>query len=108
VMPIALASNTGRALIDLALAATPFADRFSAIVTADDVEHHKPAPDLYLLACERIGVAPSDAVAFEDSPAGVRSAFAAGLAVVAVPVSTDPAFALADVVVCSLSDLLPA
>lgn len=105
-MPIALASNTGRMLIDLALATTPFASSFDAIVTADDVQRHKPAPDLYLLACERLAVRPSDAVAFEDSAAGVRSARAAGLTVVAVPVLPGPDFDIADVVVPSLAELV--
>ena len=48
------------------------------IVTADDVTRPKPATDLYALACERLGVEPSAAVAFEDSTVGVRSAKAAG------------------------------
>ncbi len=106
-MPLALASNTGRSLIELALASTPFASSFAVIVTADDVEHHKPAPDLYLLACTRLGVLPADAVAFEDSAAGVRSARAAGLTVVAVPVLPGPDFDIADIVVRSLTDLIP-
>lgn len=106
-MPIALASNTGRTLIDLALATTLLAGFFDAIVTADDVEHHKPAPDLYLLACKRLGVRPADAIAFEDSIVGVHSARAAGLTVVAVPNLPGPAFAIADLVVDSLASLLP-
>ncbi len=105
-MPLALASNTGRSLIDLALASTPFASSFDVVVTADDVEHHKPAPDLYLLACARLGVLPADAVAFEDSVAGVRSARAAGLTVVAVPVLPGPDFDIADIVVRSLTELI--
>ncbi|OGO56451.1 MAG: hypothetical protein A2V85_03620 [Chloroflexi bacterium RBG_16_72_14] len=106
-MPIGLASNTERALIDLALAATPLAALFDVVVTASDVNRHKPAPDLYLLACERLGVSPADAVAFEDSVAGIRSAHAAGLTVVAVAPAAGPAFELADVIVTSLEDLLP-
>jgi HAD superfamily hydrolase (TIGR01509 family) len=106
-MPIGLASNTERALIDLALTGTPLAPFFDVVVTASDVGRHKPAPDLYLLACERLGVRPSDAVAFEDSVAGVRSAHAAGLTVVAVAPAAGPAFELADIVVASLEDLLP-
>ncbi len=105
-MPLALASNTPRALIDLALSRTPFEAFFQVVVTADDVTHHKPAPDLYLLACERLGVRPADSIAFEDSHAGVESAHAAGLTVVAVPQRQSPALDLADVVVRSLADLL--
>src|SRR2546425_435919 len=56
-----------------------------AIVCREDVERAKPAPDLYMRACELIDVAPDDALAIEDSPNGVASAQAAGLRVVAVP-----------------------
>jgi HAD superfamily hydrolase (TIGR01509 family) len=104
-LPVALASNTGRDLIAPGLAATPFASVFPVVLTADDVANHKPAPDLYLLACERLGVAPADAVAFEDSLTGVRSARAAGLTVVAVPEQRTPAFDIADLVVGSLLEV---
>ena len=106
-IPVALASNTGRELIEPGLAATPFADAFTAIVTSSDVVHHKPAPDLYLLACERLGVPPANAVAFEDSPTGVRSAVAAGLTVVAVPAPGGPPVPDAHLVIPSLTALLP-
>ena len=59
---------------------------FDAIITADgDAARGKPSPTLYLEALQALGVAPEHAVAFEDSPNGVRSAKAAGLYVVAVP-----------------------
>lgn len=102
-MPVALASNTGREMIAAGLAASPFHDAFPVVVTSDDVVHHKPAPDLYLLACARLGVQPADAVAFEDSPTGVRAAKAAGLTVVAVPAAGGPRIDDADVVVASLA-----
>ena len=54
-------------------------------MTRDDVEYAKPRPDLYLEAVSRLGVGPSAAVAFEDSPNGVTAAKAAGLSCVAVP-----------------------
>ena len=66
---------------------------FAAIVSANDVEHPKPAPDIYLEACARLGVAPADAVALEDSPIGVAAAAAAGMFVIGVPYfagSADP------------------
>ena len=59
-------------------------------MSASQVERGKPAPDVYLFACERMGVDPSVAVAVEDSPNGVESAFAAGLSVVMVPDQTQP------------------
>jgi mannitol-1-/sugar-/sorbitol-6-phosphatase len=54
------------------------------VVTAEDVPHGKPAPDVYLLAAEMLGVAPRDAVVFEDAEAGIQSALAAGMRVVVV------------------------
>ncbi|HSM81450.1 MAG TPA: HAD-IA family hydrolase, partial [Nodosilinea sp.] len=54
------------------------------MVTADDVEQGKPAPDPYLLAAERMGLAPADCLVIEDAPAGVEAARAAGARVVAV------------------------
>ena len=59
---------------------------WDAIVTADhDPQRAKPRPDLYLEALELIGVDAADAVAFEDSPNGIRAAKAAGIFCVAVP-----------------------
>jgi beta-phosphoglucomutase-like phosphatase (HAD superfamily) len=58
---------------------------FDAVCTGDRVQHRKPAPDLYLLAINELRLAPQDCIAFEDSPAGVSAAHAAGVRVVAVP-----------------------
>jgi beta-phosphoglucomutase-like phosphatase (HAD superfamily) len=58
---------------------------FAAVVTADDVDHAKPAPDLYLRASADLAAQPARSVAFEDSRTGVASARAAGLFVVGVP-----------------------
>ncbi len=104
-VPIGLASNTRRSLVDRVLAQTPFGDRFAAISTGDEVEP-KPAPDIYQLACRRLGVDPHGAVALEDSPTGVQAAQAAGLTCIGVP--SDPAeqLARADHVVASLTELL--
>jgi sugar-phosphatase len=54
------------------------------VVSAEDVPHGKPAPDVYLLAAELLGVAPADAVVFEDAEAGIRAGLAAGMRVVVV------------------------
>jgi len=67
-------------------------DRVDVVVTADDVVDGKPHPAGYLLACERLGVDPADALAVEDSPAGVRAAAAAGVGrVVGLATTCDPA-----------------
>ncbi|MDP6775947.1 MAG: HAD family phosphatase [Candidatus Latescibacteria bacterium] len=58
---------------------------FVAILSGSDVEQIKPAPDIYLLAAERLGTQPERCVVFEDSEAGVRAAKGAGMTVIAVP-----------------------
>jgi beta-phosphoglucomutase-like phosphatase (HAD superfamily) len=75
-----------------------------------DVARAKPRPDLYLEACELVGVRPDEAVAFEDSPNGVRAAQAAGIFCVAIPNDVTRDFGLeeADLVLDSLADLPPA
>ena len=103
---IGLASNSPRFLVDDALATAGMTDVFATIVTSDDVEHAKPAPDIYLLACERLGVAPSDAIALEDSASGVAAAKAAGLSVIGVPQFAETDVSAADRVIESLEELL--
>ncbi len=61
------------------------ASHFDAIVTAAEVTRGKPAPDIFLAAAERLGVAPEDCVALEDSPHGVAAGLAAGMTVIACP-----------------------
>ena len=103
---LGLASNSTRSLVDTALATAESPDAFDAIVTSDDVERPKPAPDLYLLACERLGVPPSDALALEDSASGIAAAKAAGLTCIAVPQFAETDVSEADRVIDSLEDLL--
>jgi HAD superfamily hydrolase (TIGR01509 family) len=105
-VPLGLASNSPRFLVDDALATAGLTDAFDTIVTSDDVEHAKPAPDIYLLACERLGVDQADALALEDSASGVTAAKAAGLTVIGVPQFAETDVSAADRVVDSLEDLL--
>lgn len=81
-------------------------DGFSVTATGDVVSRKKPAPDIYLLALRRLGVAARCAVAFEDSAIGVAAAKAAGLLTVATPSdwTRDQDFAAADLVLPSLAD----
>ncbi len=104
-VPIALASNTRRSLVERILRQTPFGGWFGGIATGDEVPP-KPAPDVYRLACERIGTDPATAVAVEDSPTGVRAAQAAGLACIGVPSDADHPLLEADHQVSSLAELL--
>jgi len=84
-LTLAVASSGTRGYVAHVLRALGIADRFAAIATGEDVRRGKPAPDVYLLAAERLGVAPGVCAAVEDAPAGVAAARAAGMHVVAVP-----------------------
>jgi HAD superfamily hydrolase (TIGR01509 family) len=83
--PLGLASSSNRPLIDLALELMGVSDRFQSTVSSEEVDRGKPAPDVYVEAARRLGVAPDRAVAIEDSANGVRAARAAGMAVIAIP-----------------------
>lgn len=106
-VPLGLASNSPRRLVDAALESARLTDAFAVIVTSDDVAHSKPAPDIYLLVCERLGLAPKDVLALEDSASGVASAKAAGLTCIAVPQFAETDVAAADRIIDSLEELLP-
>jgi HAD superfamily hydrolase (TIGR01509 family) len=107
--PLGLASSSNRELIDLALELMGLADLFRATVSSEEVMRGKPAPDVYLEAARRLGVAQERVVAVEDSAAGIRSAKAAGMRVIAMPnphfPPPDDVLGLADVVLDSLADL---
>jgi len=109
--PLAVASSSNRELIELALSLSGLADSFRAVVSSEEVERGKPAPDVYLEAASRLGIAAEDCAAVEDSSNGIRSAHAAGMRVVAVPNRAYPpaadALALADVVLDSIGALTP-
>ena len=104
-VPIGLASNSSREFVERALAVSELADgHFDVVVSADDVEAPKPAPDLYLAACAALGAAPERAAALEDSPPGVASARAAGMFVIAVPYFPDTRIEGASLEAESLAD----
>jgi HAD superfamily hydrolase (TIGR01509 family) len=104
-LPVGLASNSSRAFVERVLSVTGLLDgHFDVIVTADDVDHPKPAPDLYLAACTGLGASPGRTAALEDSPPGVAAALAAGLHVVAVPYFPDMSIEGASLTAGSLGD----
>jgi len=81
---LAVASNTSADLVHRALEAAGLA-QLRIVVSGMDMGRPKPLPDVYAEACRTLGVDPRDAIAFEDSPMGVRSAVDAGMFVVGVP-----------------------
>ena len=82
---MAVATSTQRERARLKLARSGIDGYFSHVVTSSDVLNAKPAPDLYLLAAERLGIAPGECMALEDSEFGVRAASAAGIKIIQVP-----------------------
>lgn len=84
-IPKAIATSSSRPFVERALGLFNLAPRFLFVLTAEDVEHGKPAPDVYLLAAERHGVAPREMMVLEDSQNGCAAAVAAGAFAVAVP-----------------------
>ena len=108
----AIVSSSNREWVDMHLERLEKAVGWDAICTADrDRARAKPSPTLYLEALEQLGVAASEAVAFEDSPNGVLAAKAAGVYCVAVPNEVTRELGLeeagADLVLDSLADLPP-
>lgn len=82
---VGLASSTRRSSVENHLEQAGIRDYFATIVTGDMVEHSKPRPDIYLMACRELGVDPGQAYAIEDSPNGIRSAYRAGMSPLMVP-----------------------
>jgi beta-phosphoglucomutase-like phosphatase (HAD superfamily) len=108
-VPLGLASSSNVELIQAVLAAGGIAGLFRATVSSEEVARGKPEPDVYLEAVRRLAVPPERAAAIEDSEAGIRSARAAGMFVVAIPNPHFPpareALAQADAVLDSVSSL---
>lgn len=108
-VPLAVASSSPMDWVGTHLRERGLWPRFAAVCSGDQVPRTKPDPAVYLLACERLGVAPARAVAIEDSIHGVRAARAAGMAAVAVPSSmtSDMDFSHAHLRVHSCTELDP-
>ncbi|MEX2044648.1 MAG: HAD family phosphatase [Opitutus sp.] len=83
--PVAIASGGPRFIVQRSLDLAGLAPLFKVVVSADDVTHGKPAPDMFFLAAERMGVPPTACLVFEDAEPGVRAAEAAGMKWVRVP-----------------------
>jgi beta-phosphoglucomutase family hydrolase len=83
-LPMAVATGGTRAICTKTLTAMNVLQHFQAIVTADDVQHGKPAPDIFLEAARRLNVPPQQCYAFEDGELGLQSAKAAGMVAIDV------------------------
>ncbi|MBI5879348.1 MAG: beta-phosphoglucomutase family hydrolase [Chloroflexi bacterium] len=93
-IPLAIATGAGTLNTDFIVDTLGIRDCFGALVTADDVTHGKPHPEPFLAAAQRLGVPPARCLVFEDAPAGLASAQAAGMRAVALT-TTHPAVELA-------------
>ena len=84
-LPKAIATSSSRTFVSRVLDQFGLRPRFSFVLTAEDIAHGKPAPDVYLLAADQHGVQPEHVMVLEDSQIGCRAAVAAGTHAVAVP-----------------------
>jgi len=84
-IPLAVVSGSRRNSVVGSLTSLNLLDKFETLVCAEDYKNGKPAPDGFLLAAERLGVAPADCLVFEDTDMGIDAATAAGMASVRVP-----------------------
>src|SRR4051812_35742076 len=98
-VPMAVASGSSPEAIEAILTGTGLAAWLTTVVSADEVAHGKPAPDVFLEAARRLGAAPADCVVLEDAAPGAPAAHAAGMRCIAIPYvaaqADDPAFATA-------------
>ena len=84
-IPLAVVSGSTRDSVQSSLTALNLLDRFETLVCAGDYKKGKPDPEAFLLAAERLGVAPESCLVFEDADLGIQAAAAAGMASVKVP-----------------------
>jgi beta-phosphoglucomutase family hydrolase len=84
-IPLAVVSGSRRTSVVHSLSALGLLEKFDVLVCAEDYARGKPAPDCFLTAAQRLGVAPQDCLVFEDTEMGIAAATAAGMASVRVP-----------------------
>jgi len=77
----AIVTSNSRELVQAVYRNHPFSEYIDLVVTANEVAHGKPAPDVYLAAAEKLKVAPKDCLVFEDIPAGIQAGLRAGMKV---------------------------
>ena len=109
-LPMAIASSSKNVIIQAVLSKLGIEDRMKVVHSAQHETHGKPHPGVYITTASKLGVAPADCLAFEDSINGVLAAKAAKMKCVAVPdpgVRDDKRFGIADMVIDSLDDFTP-
>jgi beta-phosphoglucomutase family hydrolase len=84
---LAVATSSARAEAELMLQSMGLRELFPVVVAGDEVQHRKPAPDIYRQAAQQLGLAAAECLAVEDSPVGIQAARAAGMPVIAVATS---------------------
>ena len=103
---IGLASSTREVGVRLNMERTGLIGYFDVLVGGDMLKVSKPAPDIYLMACEKLGADPKTAYAVEDSYNGIRSAHAAGMHALMVPDMAPPTDEMRSLACAVLPDLL--
>jgi len=78
-VPLAIASGGSRVLVEATLTSTGLIDHFDCIVTIENVERGKPAPDIFLMSAQKLQVEPQDCIVYEDSDIGLEAAHRAGM-----------------------------
>ncbi len=106
-----IGTSNGSEIVDAVLTSLKVKEYFDVVVTACEVAHGKPEPDIYLEVAKRLGVKPEDCLVFEDIPAGIMAGKAAGMPVIAVEDDfseelMDEKRALADAVIADYRELL--
>lgn len=105
-LPMAVASNAEPANVQFVLDEAGLRPYFCAVVDGHQVEHPKPAPDIYLRVCELLEMPPADCLVFEDSASGIRAAQTAGTKVVAVCTVPGARLPKTDIAIRDFSDPL--
>lgn len=107
-IPIGLASSTRIAVVTEELKMAELYDFFDVVVGGDQLKRSKPEPDIYLMACEQMGINPGDAYAIEDSYNGIRSAYRAGMKPIMIPDLLPATEEMCEISTVVLDDLLQA
>lgn len=105
---IAIASSSQLETIEIIVDGLKISSLIDALASAEEVEHGKPAPDVYLLAAKKLGVKPEECLVLEDAPKGVQAGKRAGMTVFAIPseYTKGEDFSQADKVLSSLDEVL--